>query len=75
MGEKSNALLAVGDIPYSERGSEASPPDGGGKRDEPLKDLANSEPELEAAAAAIRNPANEELEGAAATETNLRAKR
>jgi CHAT domain-containing protein len=72
VGEKSNALLAVGGVPYSQSGAEANPEDAEGKRDEPLKNLVNSEPEVKAATAAIRNPANEELEGTAATETNLK---
>jgi CHAT domain-containing protein len=72
VGEKANALLAVGGVPYNHRRSGANAEDAEDQRDAPLKNLVNSEPEVEAAAAAIRNPANEELEGAAATETNLK---
>jgi CHAT domain-containing protein len=67
-----NALLAVGGVPYSERGAETSSADDSDKRNEPLKNLVNSEPEVAAATAAIRNPQDKELEGTAATETNLK---
>jgi CHAT domain-containing protein len=72
VGEKMNALLAVGGVPYGKRGAETSLSNDNDKRDEPLKNLMNSEPEVEAATEAIRNPQNEELEGTAATETNLK---
>lgn len=71
-GEKANALLAVGGVPYGLRGGTVSSQDAQDERGEPLQNLVTSEPEVDAAAAAIKNPANEELEGPRATETNLK---
>lgn len=72
VGQKMNALLAVGGVPYSERGAERSSMSNDDKRNQPLKNLVYSEPEVRAAVVAITNPANELLQGSTATETNLK---
>jgi CHAT domain-containing protein len=72
LGKHPRALLSVGGVTYSQNDPNSKLLEGADPPVREFGDLPNSEPEVEAAATAIKSPENSELKGRAATETNLK---
>jgi len=71
-GNRPNALLAVGGVPYSQGKIKLNAAERGATSDKEFGDLPNSEAEVMAAKTAIPDPKDRVLTGSAATETGLK---
>ncbi len=67
-----NALLAVGGIPYDRSNVKTAASDRGYSPGKAFTDLPNSGPEAQYALKSLPNPANRDLSGDTATETNVK---
>ena len=71
-GKHNNALLAVGGIPYVRSSVKTAARERGDSPGNAFTDLPDSGPEAQYALKSLPNPANHDLSGNAATETNVK---